>query len=530
MQLRKINLAVIGCGQWGMNHVRIWYDLKCLRVICDVDSKRLQEVHSQYPDIDITSDPFSVIQRKDIDAVVIATPPKTHATLAIESLQAGKDVLVEKPMALTVKEAKMMVETATRLNRILMVGHVLLYHPAFQKLCELIDQGIIGRVYYVYSNRLNFGRIRLEENALWSFAPHDIAMMLKLIGEFPEEVHCSGGAYVNTDVADVTITSLKFPGGIRGHIFVSWLHPFKEHRFVVIGDRQMAVFDDTRPWSEKLMLYPHRVNWLKGRVPVAAQAQGHPVLLPKNEPLRVECEHFLACVCHRQMPLTDGMNGLRVLQVLEAAQQSLILGGQPQKMQEQRSYFVHPTATVDPGAKISEGTRIWHYTHVMKGAQIGRNCILGQNVFVGRNVRIGDGVKIQNNVSVYEGVELEDHVFCGPSVVFTNVINPRSEIERKHEFRRTRVRRGATLGANSTILCGITIGEYAMVGAGAVVTRDVPDYALVVGVPARIVGWVCACGHKLVFTGNETECMTCGARYRKGDDTLVRRLSIGEDH
>jgi UDP-2-acetamido-3-amino-2,3-dideoxy-glucuronate N-acetyltransferase len=181
---------------------------------------------------------------------------------------------------------------------------------------------------------------------------------------------------------------------------------------------------------------------------------------------------------------------------------------------------------VDPDARIGRGSKIWHYSHVMTGAGIGNECILGQNVFVGRNVLIGNKVKIQNNVSVYEGVTIEDQVFCGPSVVFTNVINPRAAVERKGEFRPTRVRRGATLGANCTILCGHTVGDYAFVGAGAVVTRDVPDYALVVGVPGRIQGWVCQCGLRLSFASAESAgderavCDGCGMRYEKSGERV----------
>jgi UDP-2-acetamido-3-amino-2,3-dideoxy-glucuronate N-acetyltransferase len=170
------------------------------------------------------------------------------------------------------------------------------------------------------------------------------------------------------------------------------------------------------------------------------------------------------------------------------------------------AFFAHPSAAVDQGAEIGEGTRIWHFSHVSPGARIGSGCVLGQNVYVG-NVRIGNGVKIQNNVSVYDGVELEDGVFCGPSCVFTNVKNPRAEVERKHEFRPTRVRRGATIGANATVLCGLTVGEYAFVGAGAVVTEDVPPHALVVGAPARVVGSMCACGERLsVLAPEASEC------------------------
>lgn len=174
---------------------------------------------------------------------------------------------------------------------------------------------------------------------------------------------------------------------------------------------------------------------------------------------------------------------------------------------------IHDTAIVDEGAVLGEGTRIWHWTHICGGARIGRNCSLGQNVYVANQVVIGDNVKIQNNVSVYDGVTLEDDVFCGPSMVFTNVVNPRSHVSRKHEYRRTIVRKGATIGANATIVCGHGIGAYAFVGAGAVITRDVPDYALMVGVPARQAGWICQCGTRLPEDGAECACEACGARY-----------------
>jgi UDP-2-acetamido-3-amino-2,3-dideoxy-glucuronate N-acetyltransferase len=532
--MSEAGVALIGCGAWGKNHLRVWSNLGCLRVVCDPDPSRLEMVQTQHPGVETCTDVTTVLNRADITGVVIAAPAFLHAPLTLQALEAGKDVLVEKPMALTTTEGKRLVETARRLDRILMVGHVLEYHPAIQKLHQLVDEGTLGRIQYIYSNRLNLGRIRTEENALWSFAPHDIALMLRILDIMPEEVTCHGGAYLNYQVADVTMTNLNFPNNVRGHIFVSWLHPFKEQRFVVVGERQMAVFDDTRPWPEKLALYPHRVDWVGGQVPVANKAEATFVLLEEAEPLQAECEHFLHRLADRQQPLSDSVSGQKTLQILEVAQRSLEQGGQPIKLTQTTptiDYYVHPTATVDEGAMIGQNTRVWHYSHIMPGAQIGTDCVLAQNVFVGDGVRIGNQVKVQNNVSVYKGVVLEDGVFCGPSMVFTNVINPRSEIERKQEFRQTLIKRGATLGANCTIMCGVTIGRYAFVGAGAVVTGDVPDYALMVGVPAVRQGWMSRHGHRLPEPDAEgiMVCPESNWRYRENESGVLNCMDWPEE-
>ena len=522
--IRSTGIAVVGAGAWGANHVRVWRELGALRAIADVNPERVAAWRTEMPDVAAFTDWRDAVMRPDVQGVVVATPAVTHAEIAMACMEAGKDVLVEKPLATATSEASKLVELAESCQAILMVGHVLEYHPAVLALRRLVADGELGKVLYLYSNRLNFGRVRTEENAMWSFAPHDVALLLRIIGNMPLAVAARGGEYLSEGVADVTLMSLDFPGPIAAHLFVSWLHPFKEHRFVVVGDRQMAVFDDTARWEEKLMLYPHRVDWLDGKVPVAHRAEATPVELEPNEPLEEECRQFLSAIDTRIRPLTDGESGVRVLAVLDAGQRSLDSGGKSVSLEmplaESRAY-VHPSSIVSGATEVGDGTSIWHFSHVMPGATIGRDCVLGQNVFVGARARIGDGVKIQNNVSVYDDVTLEDHVFCGPSVVFTNVLNPRSEIDRKAEFRPTLVKKGATLGANATIVCGTTVGEYALVGAGAVVTKDVADHSLAVGVPARHAGWVCTCGERLAAEEGAGRCGLCGRSYLIGPAGFV---------
>ena len=518
-------VAVVGGGYWGKNLIRNFFELGVLKVICDSDPAKLQEYRQKYPGV-LTSQSFAqVVQDPEIQGVVIAVPAELHFELAREVIISGKDVFVEKPLSLRVEDGEKLVELSREKKKILMIGHILAYHPAVVRLKELIGQGDLGRIQYVYSNRLNLGKIRTEENILWSFAPHDISTILSLLQEMPVEVIASGGNYLHASIADVTITALRFPSGVRAHIFVSWLHPYKEQRLVVVGEKKMAVFDDMA--QDKLVIYPHGMDWVE-RSPVPRKGEAQAVPISNEEPLRRECRHFLDCLQNRATPRTDGEEGLRVLKVLSACSQSLQDRSRAIELEvhPEKSYFVHPSAVIDPGCSVGPSTRIWHYSHLVEGARIGRGCSIGQNVFIGRNVQVGNNVKIQNNVSVYEGVTLEDNVFCGPSMVFTNVINPRSEVSRKHEFKPTRVGKGATLGANSTVVCGTSLGAYAFVGAGAVVTRDVPDYALVYGNPARVMGWVCRCGEKLELKGNRSECRACGLRYQKSG-TKLKPLAAG---
>lgn len=535
----QMGVAVIGSGYWGKNLVRNYQRLGALKVICDKDETTLASFKKQYSEVEVCLAFNEVLRREDIQGIVIATPAETHFALAREAMLAGKHVYVEKPLVLDEKEAEELISLAQERKLTLMVGHLLQYHPAFLKLKELAAKGELGRINYICSHRLNLGKIRREENILWSFAPHDISMILSLASEEPEIVSATGGNYLHQKIADVTTTHFEFPSGLKAHIFVSWLHPFKEQKLVVVGDRKMAVFDDTKPWDEKLLLYPHQINW-ENNVPVPAKAEPEHLDIPEEEPLLLECGHFLRCIATGQTPRTDGHEGLRVLRILNASQRSLdengkriclteIAGRQAAVSMEELSAtsyeskakakgaFVHPTAIVDENVTIETGTKIWHFSHILPGSRIGANCNIGQNVVVGPNVTIGNQCKIQNNVSVYKGVTLEDGVFCGPSMVFTNVYNPRAEIRKMDEVRQTLVKKGATIGANATIVCGVTIGRYAFIGAGAVINKNVLDHALVVGNPGKEIGWACECGERLA---DDLKCLSCEKQYVKGNSGL----------
>lgn len=527
-------VAVAGVGYWGKNLVRNFYELGALGALCDTNAELEEDYRKKYKDVKFCRNYQEILSDPGIHAVALATPAVTHYELAKAALEAGKDVLVEKPLAIEVKHGEELVKLAEAKGRILMVGHILRYHPAILKLQQLIQDGSLGKINYLYSNRLNIGKIRTEENILWSFAPHDISVMLSLLNEMPTRVNCKGGAYLNNDVTDVTLSHFEFPSGVRAHIFVSWLHPIKEQKLVVVGSEKMAVFDDTV--EHKLVLYPHRVEW-KNRIPTAVKAEGEPVALDSREPLRAECQHFLSCMELRTRPVSDGKEGLRVLNVLDACQRALQNGGisletvGAKAEKPQLPYFVHESAYADEGAKIGAGTKIWHFSHVMKGAQIGEKCVIGQNVNVDGGVLIGNNVKIQNNVSVYTGLVVEDDVFLGPSCVLTNVSNPRSQVNRHSLYENTTLKRGCSIGANATIVCGVTVGRYAFAGSGSVVTKDVPDYALVVGNPAHQIAWMSRHGHKLE-TPDENGVMICpesGYRYKEVQPGVLRCLDLDEE-
>jgi predicted dehydrogenase len=332
--MNRTNVCVVGCGHWGKNLIRTFSALGNLRGIYDVDSEQALRVSSLYAGVVAYATYESVLNDSSVAAVVLATPAERHYDMAMGAFAAGKHVFVEKPLALEWQDGIEMVHAARRQNCVLMVGHLLHYHPAIVRLKELVQSGDLGRIEYIYSNRVSMGKIRREENALWSFAPHDISVILSLVGQTPVQVTATGGAYLQPNIADVTVSNLLFNRGTRAHIFVSWLHPYKEQRLVVIGSKQMAVFEDSRA-DRKLMLFDKKIELRAGGLE-AIKAEGAIVDFEPLEPLLLECRHFIECIDEKKQPLTPGEEGVRVLQVLQACQKSLQLNGEPVQVNDIR--------------------------------------------------------------------------------------------------------------------------------------------------------------------------------------------------
>ena len=330
-----IDVAVVGVGGWGKNLARNYYQLPeaHLRYICDLDRTKLEPMKRQCPGTETTNIFDDVLKDDNLHAVVIATTGPTHFKLAKRALEAGKDVYVEKPFVLNVDEAVELTEYAEKHGRILMVGHLLEYHPVITRLKNMIDAGELGNVYYIYSQRLNLGTVREDENALWNFAPHDISSILYLLGKKPVDVSARGQDYLQRDVEDVVFLTLSFADSTMAHIHVSWLDPHKVRKLTIVGSDKMAVFDDLEA-TEKLKIYDKGAR-LSQDYDTFAEYIGlrfGDITIPyvkSGEPLRIECLHFIDCVESRNQPLSDGQDGLRVVQVLDAAQRSLKNNGVP---------------------------------------------------------------------------------------------------------------------------------------------------------------------------------------------------------
>lgn len=329
-----VTLGQVGLGYWGPNLLRNFNGLAQARVkaCCDLDEAALRRVGGQYPGMTITTDYGELLSDPEIEAVIVTAPTPAHYELAKAALLTGRHVFVEKPIVLAVSEAEDLAALAEARGRVLMVGHLLMYHPAVARLKQMVDGGELGEVYYLYASRLNLGQVRRSENAMWSLAPHDISVALHLLGEEPEAVAAQGLTYLQPGIPDTVFLTLRFASGRAAHIHVSWLDPHKVRRITVVGSQKMAVFDDVDS-TEKLRIYD------KGVQRPAYDSYGDSLSLrfgdisiPRidmREPLRLECQHFIDCIVNGQTPLSDGRNGLQVLRVLDAGQRSLERGGEP---------------------------------------------------------------------------------------------------------------------------------------------------------------------------------------------------------
>lgn len=312
-------IALIGCGAWGKNLARNFAELGALSAVCDTDSKKVTTLSLAY-NVDILTEE-QVLNNPEIDAVVISSLAPFHAMQAERALKAGKHVYIEKPMALSVKDARNLCDLAKSQKRTLMVGHLLHYHPAFMALKERLEE--LGPLKHIYANRLALGRFRRQESVLWDLASHDISLILALVQSKPSKIDAAGQAFLTPEKPASALLNLTFPDGLTAHIHTSWLSPFKEQKLVIIGEKGIAVFDDRKPLAEKLMISKGCFEWKEGQPHANDGFTTSSVLLPEFEPLKYECLHFLTCIQNGTEPLTSGEEGLRVTEVLEAAEKSL---------------------------------------------------------------------------------------------------------------------------------------------------------------------------------------------------------------
>ncbi|CAN8062945.1 unnamed protein product [Agarophyton chilense] len=523
-------LIVVGAGRWGSRVIATAGALRMRVAVVDSDAEALRASRRNAiaeRDCKFFSSLDDALRVEAGAAVVVATPPRTHFALARRAIHAGRSVLVEKPLCDALEDAQRLAALADERGVVLMVDHLLHYSAAHRRMLALVRGGVVGRVRRVTMCRRNFGTVRTEENVLWSLAPHDVSILLAICSDAAvRSVSCTGHRIGDAQpVEDCVCVRVRFDDGVEAHLDANWMHPFKERRCVVYGAKGCVVLDEAAPggprlqafsWSAKRAKPDGDVNIEKRQLTeahiTAALLHGDAeherdqlADLQQCAPLEAALLHFTQCVRHGQKARTDGREGVRVVEVLTAATESLRRRGETVRMAEcvakalkkthqnkegHDAVMVHETAVVDHGAELGGGTKVWHFSHVMAGARLGTRCNIGQNVFIGGAARLGANVKVQNNVSVYDGVSIDDDVFLGPSCVLTNVRTPRSHVNRRHALWRTRIARGVTVGANATIVCGVSLGAFCFVAAGAVVTRNVPPHALVIGNPARIRGWV----------------------------------------
>jgi predicted dehydrogenase/acetyltransferase-like isoleucine patch superfamily enzyme len=490
-----IRIGVIGYGYWGPNIVRNLSGMAGTQVaaIGDCDSSALDRARQAFPQVRTTSDIQSLLTAPDLDAVAVVTPVWTHFELAQAALENGKHVFVEKPFTVTSAQAQQLIELAARKNLTLMVDHTFLFTGAVRKIRQLIEEGMLGDLYYYDSTRVNLGLFQHDINVLWDLAPHDLSIMDYLIGTPPEAVAAAGESHLN-GLADVAYLTVYFPHNVIAHINVNWLSPVKVRTTLIGGSKRMLVWNDLEP-DEKVRVYDKgaQVKHGQGVYDLLVSYRSGDMWAPKIDPgeaLRSELAHFQSSIDHHQKPLNDGEAGLRAGG--EAAR-----GGRPVSAAPRRADPpVNEYRSIAPDVKLGQGVRLSKFINLY-GCRIGDETKIGAFVEVQKNAFIGKRCKISSHTFICEGVTLGDNVFVGHGVTFINDLYPRSttpkgelQTERDWTVETTIVEAGASIGSGATILAGVMIGQHAMVGAGSVVTKDVPAYAVVAGNPARVLRFV----------------------------------------
>lgn len=494
---KKQCMGVLGGGAWGSNLIKQFNNCGVLHTICDINQEAIKRYNFEYPHVRTTNKWQNILDNKKITMVCIALPADMHYQFAKEALLADKDTYVEKPITLDVREAEELVQLAKEKNKILMVGHLLHYHPCIEKIKEIIGSGEIGKIKNIVSNRLNLGKFRVQENVLWSFAPHDISVILSLCGDkLPDSVSCNGHSHITQGVHDITNSILKYDDqDIYVNINVNWLNPYKEQCMSIVCEKGLIVFNDVLK-EGKLRLYKNYIEWTGSTKPTPnpMKSEGQIIDIDMSEsPLYRECLHFIDSCRTRHTPITDGHEGVRVLQVLQGLQDSLVKSGQNIKLihaDVKPNYFIHESAIVDEPNRLSDNVKVWHFSHVCANAEIGESSMIAQGCFIASNSSIGRFCKIQNMVSIWNGVHIKDYVFIGSQTCFTNDRLPLAEFPKHGEYLDTIVENNVSIGTNCSIMCGIRIGHHAFIGCGSTVLKNVPPYAVMVGQPCRQIGTI----------------------------------------
>jgi UDP-2-acetamido-3-amino-2,3-dideoxy-glucuronate N-acetyltransferase len=453
--------ALIGCGYWG---IKIMRTLKHqIGTVCENRPDIIDLIKEEFRGVSIEPDWQKLLKNDGIKNVMIALPAELHFKFAKDALLANKNVFVEKPLSIHLSEVEELVKLAEQKGLILMMGHLLHYHPHLNQIKKMVKSGEIGRVLQIRARRMSYGIFRKYDNVLWTVGIHDLSWILSLI-DLQSITHSTlKGSnltnHSNLDMADVTLTTND---GIDVSVSCNWISPHKEQSLVIYGTEGVIYADDVKKEFFSM------------------DYQGNKTSIEPGEqylPLAIECHHFVTCCQTNQEPDTSARRVYPVYQLLDRLER--------QWQGESANHFAHPTATIDAGVKIGQGSKIWHHCHLSNDSSIGRDCSLGQNVYLGDQVVLGDRCRLQNNANVYSGTIAGSDVFFGPNCVITNDKHPRIGFSLNGEYVRTTIEDHVSIGAGAIIIAGVKLGRGAMIGAGAVVTRDVEPYTLVVGNPAR---------------------------------------------